>query len=280
MAEVFRTTDPLPAPGLAIKLIRPEHAERVTSLKRFELESAIACRSTHPNLVRGIAPGKCEGRPFLLMEYVPGVTASEALSAGPLPPGHARRVVADIAAALEYLHREHDVIAHRDIKPQNVILSTAGSAVLLDAGIALTPKSRGWTAAGSLVGSPHYLAPEQWSSPDDAGRTVDIYALGALFYELLTATKLFGGATTREVRDGHWDAPAKRRMLTDVRVRRWRDLIDRSTAVDPQRRPRDAGAFARELDQASIWSPLSRWPRGTVGRDRPTLGREAAAHGR
>lgn len=280
MAEVFLTADPLPAPALAIKLMRSKHAERVTSRRRFDLEAKIACAASHPNLVRGLGAGVREDRPFLLMEYVPGVTLAAAIAAGPLDPDHASRVIGDVARALEHLYREHHVIAHRDVKPENIILAPAPRAVLCDLGIVLTPESRGWTASGALVGSPHYLAPEQWAAPDDVDQRVDVYALGALLYELLTSTKLFGGATPDDVRRRHGDAQTRRRMLADARVARWGDLIARCTAFDPRLRPTDPVTLVRELERTPVSALRGWWSRRTGTPTWPHIARGSATHGR
>jgi tRNA A-37 threonylcarbamoyl transferase component Bud32 len=190
MATVYKAYDTRLERDVAIKVIRrgafpPDQLEMM--LKRFEREAQSLAKLSHPNIVKVMDFGEYEDSPYLVMEYLPGGTFKQRLGR-PVPWQEAVRLLIPIARALEYAH-EHNII-HRDIKPANILLTEKGQPMLTDFGIAKileTNETANLTGTGVGIGTPDYMAPEQWmgtSTPQS-----DIYSLGVVFYEMVTGRK-------------------------------------------------------------------------------------------
>jgi eukaryotic-like serine/threonine-protein kinase len=188
MGSVYKALDPALDREVAVKTLggflleAPEHREEY--LERFQREARAAARLSHPNIVAvyDVGVDEATGSPFIVMEYVPGVTLATLLRENPaLPVGQAVEIADQVAAALEEAHR-HGIV-HRDVKPGNVFLDARGRVKVGDFGIARMDGSD-LTQAGVLLGTPGYLAPEVVrGAPADA--RADVFALGALTYALL-----------------------------------------------------------------------------------------------
>jgi eukaryotic-like serine/threonine-protein kinase len=200
MATVYKAFDTRLERDVAIKIIRKglfgeDVLERM--LKRFEREAKALARLTHPNIVGVIDYGDYKGSPFLVMEYLPGGTLKQKLGK-PMPWQVAVRLLLPISQALEYAHA-HGII-HRDIKPSNILLTERGQPMLSDFGIAKildVEEGQTLTGTGVGVGTPEYMAPEQW-----IGRVTpqsDIYSLGVVFYEMVTGRKPYSAETPAAV---------------------------------------------------------------------------------
>jgi serine/threonine protein kinase len=196
MATVYRAFDTRLDCDVAIKFIRMERLtgeEKEKALKRFEREAKELARLTHPNIVKVTDFGKFRGAPYLVMEYLPGGTL-KSLAGKPLPYDQAAHLVAPVARALEYAHEEN--IVHRDIKPGNILLTSRGQPMLSDFGIAKILDVEGGhtlTSTNVAIGTPEYMAPEQWLNQVSAQS--DIYALGVVFYELVTGQRPYTADT-------------------------------------------------------------------------------------
>lgn len=261
-AEVFSARSPRIGRDLVIKHLDDDHTRTPLSRRRFSLESTLALQLDHPHLIRGVEYGIESGRPYLAMNEECGRTLSQLMRAGPAREEQVLRIARDIASALAHLYAHHGVIAHRDVKPDNIVMREDGSAVLCDLGIVLTRENIGWTHPGAVVGSPHYLAPEQWSTPDSVDVRADIYALGSVVFELLTATRLFPGATATEIRERHLDPGWARRRLEQGVSRPWRRVLERAVAPDAEgryRSMREFDAALRELGRRPRAPVLIRW---------------------
>jgi serine/threonine protein kinase/formylglycine-generating enzyme required for sulfatase activity len=190
MATVFKAYDTTLERDVAIKIIRrdafpPNQIGRI--LKRFEREAKALARLSHPNIVKVLDYGEFEGSPYLVLEYLPSGTLKEKLGR-PLPWKDAVRLLLPIASALQYAHEQG--IVHRDVKPSNVLITRSGEPMLSDFGIAKILESEETatlTGTGIGVGTPEYMAPEQWTG--QAGPQADIYSLGVVLYELVTGHK-------------------------------------------------------------------------------------------
>ncbi len=187
---------------VALKRPLPQYLEDAHFLDRFLREAEIGATLHHPNIVRVFERGDVQGVPYLTMELVPGETLATWLKRQPLPaPRRAAALVRDIAQALDYAHLKG--VVHRDLKPSNVMVLPDGMAKVMDYGIARARRFEGLTATGEFLGTPDYMAPE---IIDGRGSTPasDLYALGVIFYELLTGRRPFsagprGAASGRSV---------------------------------------------------------------------------------
>src|SRR5262245_48131667 len=204
MGEVYKARDTRLSRTVAIKLLPGDMAERPDRRARFEVEARAISALSHPNICTLYDVGDEGGRSYFVMEFLEGETLDDRLTRGPLPAAEVVRVAVQIADALANAHRAG--IVHRDLKPGNVML-TASGAKLLDFGLARRPivdsagdalstvsfDQRKLTAEGTILGTFQYMAPEQLEGRDADART-DIFAFGALLYEMATGRKAFEGA--------------------------------------------------------------------------------------
>ena len=205
MAVVYRAYDTHLECEVAVKFIRmerlaPEDAQR--TLKRFEREAKELARLTHPNIVKVTDYGEYNGTPYLVMPYLPGGTLKE-MAGRPMPYLQAARLLAPIARALEYAHEEK--LIHRDIKPGNILLTSKGQPMVADFGIAKILDAEGGstlTSTNVAIGTPEYMAPEQWLN--QISPQTDIYALGIVFYELVTGRKPYTADKWCVAKDAPW----------------------------------------------------------------------------
>jgi serine/threonine-protein kinase len=177
---------------VAIKVISGQLADDETFIPRFEREARLIARLQHVHILPVYDFGREEHLLYLVMRLVEGGSLDQRLRDGPLPPAQAAHLFSQIGSALGYAHREG--IVHRDIKPSNILLDKNGDPYLMDFGIAKLLGGSSLTATGVAVGTPSYMAPEQWRGGDIDART-DIYALGVMLYEMLTGRLPFQGET-------------------------------------------------------------------------------------
>ena len=248
MGEVYLAEDPQIDRKLAIKTVRlvgrPQEIEE--RKKRLLREARAAGRLLHPNIVTLFDAGEAEGLLYLAFELVEGTDLAERLSSGErLSLREALRLVRQAAEALEYAHGQG--IVHRDIKPSNILLDRAGRAKVADFGIAkMAGQSTEMTVAGSVMGSPQYLSPEQIRGDDLDGRS-DLFSLGVVLYEILSGKRPFAGdtITTLVYQILHKDPPP----VSELRAvpPRLEDLLRRMLAKDREERIATPGEAAREL---------------------------------
>jgi eukaryotic-like serine/threonine-protein kinase len=188
---------------VALKVLAPEHASSAAALERFRCEARAVAQLSHPNLVQILDFGKSlDGRVYLAMELLAGETLDVRLRTGPMGWQEAVRIATEAARALSVAHDAG--LVHRDIKPQNLMLTQAGDLKLLDFGVALAltrgldrkPTEKERALRGFAVfGTPEYMAPEQVAGDPIDGRT-DVYALGCVLYEMLTGARAFEGTSS------------------------------------------------------------------------------------
>ncbi|MEW5940842.1 MAG: SUMF1/EgtB/PvdO family nonheme iron enzyme [Chloroflexota bacterium] len=201
MAVVYKAYDTRLETDVAVKVITtealPQNAvER--ALKRFEREAKALARLTHPNIVKVTDYGEYEGKPYLVMPYLPGGTLKAKLGK-PMPWQEAVELILPVAEALAYAHSQHTI--HRDVKPSNIILTQSGRPMLTDFGIAKLldlEDTVDLTGTSAAVGTPEYMAPEQ-AKAKTVDHRVDIYALGIVLYEMVTGRKPFVADTPMAV---------------------------------------------------------------------------------
>ncbi|HXJ73496.1 MAG TPA: serine/threonine-protein kinase, partial [Candidatus Dormibacteraeota bacterium] len=200
MGAVFRARQLKLNRLVALKVLPASLAARDPAFaERFEREGQMLARLHHPNIVAVYDSGRAGDFFYLLMEHVDGVNLREAMRASRFTPAQALAIVPRICDALQFAHDEG--VLHRDIKPENILLDAKGRVKLADFGVgkmlgetaelgstgsAPAPPGGALTQAGTALGTPQYMAPEQREHPDTVDHRADIYSLGVVFYELLT----------------------------------------------------------------------------------------------
>jgi len=212
MATVYKAFDTRLERDVAVKIIRTERLTIETmpiALKRFEREAKALGKLTHPNVVPVSDYGEYEGKPYLVMPYLPGGTLKQKLGRQ-IPWQEAVQLLLPIAEALDYAHSQNMI--HRDVKPSNILLTQRGQPMLTDFGIAKildVEETVELTGTSTTVGTPEYMAPEQVTSKT-ADHRADIYALGVVLYEMVTGRKPFIADTPMAVLIKHATAPLPR----------------------------------------------------------------------
>ncbi|HET9127899.1 MAG TPA: serine/threonine-protein kinase [Propionibacteriaceae bacterium] len=193
MGEVWSGTDLETEETLAIKIMHPHTAEEQTFAARFREEARLAGELRHPNIVHVCDSGEDDGLAFMVMELVPGTTVAKLVaSTGAQRPALVWSVMSQVAAALAVAH-EHGIV-HRDVKPSNILITADGVVKLSDFGIAHATDAVVETRMGEILGTPHYLSPEQ-AEGKRATPQSDLYALGVVAHEMLTGHKPFARDT-------------------------------------------------------------------------------------
>ncbi|MFO0799136.1 MAG: serine/threonine-protein kinase [Gemmataceae bacterium] len=210
MGEVFHARHRELPLEVALKTIRAGHDHRPGTRERFRVEAAAAASLDHPNVIKLYGFDEYAGELYIAMEWVPGGNLADRLAGKPMPPRAAAALVRTLAEAMAYAHA-HGVL-HRDLKPQNVLLTADGTPKVADFGLAriLTDGDDRLTWTGAVMGTPAYMAPEQAAGRDrDVDGRTDVYALGAILYEALTGAPPFVGdskdAVLKQVQES--DAP-------------------------------------------------------------------------
>ena len=203
MGSVFRGRDSRLDRKVAIKILAPEHCRKPKVLARFEREAKMMQTLRHPNIIQLFGVGRRGALPYIVMQFLEGMTLADVLKkkGGKLTPGETLAVVKQIAAGLSFIH--HHGLVHRDIKPQNIIVSPGGRVTILDLGVVRDKSNPGLTKAGAMVGTPYYMSPEQIQGTDEIDKRTDVYALAAMTFELLCGRPPFLGQSNFEVLHAH-----------------------------------------------------------------------------
>jgi len=235
---------------VALKILPERLTTNAEFVARFERESKIAAKLSHPNIVGAVDAGFSGGKYYFAMEYIDGPSLKEILAErGTLPVADALDVMVQMATALEYAGR-NDMV-HRDIKPDNIMFTSDGTAKLADLGLA---KERGGSAsdssltqAGMGMGSPHYIAPEQ-AVGNDVDIRADIYALGVTFYETVTGRLPFSGMDATAIIMNRFQQRPRRADEVDPNIpREVADVIDVMMAHDAKDRYPDPRVLVHDL---------------------------------
>jgi eukaryotic-like serine/threonine-protein kinase len=270
MSIVFVATDNALGRQVVIKVLPYELAATV-SVERFKREIMLSAALQHPNIVPVLSAGQAEQLPYFIMPYVDGESVRARMARGPLSVRETIAILRDVARALSYAHGRG--IIHRDIKPDNILLS-GGAAVVTDFGVAKAisasrervtlggraTSSGGWdsgtiTSVGTSLGTPLYMAPEQAAADPKMDHRADLYALGVVGYEMLVGAPPFYGRTPQALLAAQLTEQPK-----PISSRRYdvppalADLVMRMMEKDPSQRPRSANEVARLLDDPSVMS--------------------------
>ncbi len=249
MSTVYEAVEQPGGAQVAVKVLSQAALEDPNAVARFEREANALRELAHPRLVRLLHVGRHQDRPFLVMERVPGQTLGGLIEAqGPLALPALSVVLTDVAAALDALHTRG--FLHRDVKSTNIIVSPDGHATLLDLGI-LRSQAEGLTRTGAIVGTPHYMSPEQALGLSDVDHRADIYAVGVVAFEALTGTRPFDGENELFVIQQHAHTPAPNVTERAARVpQAASNVVARALTKRREDRYSSAGEFARAFADA------------------------------
>ena len=248
MAIVYRAFDLKTHQTVALKVLREEYEEDPEYKERFKREAEVCRKLNHPNVVNMIDSGMVGGISYIAMEYVDGQTLKEQISEnGKMEQGEAVRCALQILAALSHAHQRG--IVHRDMKPQNVMVSRTGAIKLTDFGIAGMADTKTLTSDGNVMGSVHYFSPEQ-ANGMKATAASDLYSVGVMLYEMLTGHVPFEGETAVSVAMMHLMETPKP-IEEEVSVCRALELIvKKSLEKQPHHRYQNADMMIRDLRRA------------------------------
>ncbi|MGH3499086.1 MAG: serine/threonine-protein kinase [Nocardioidaceae bacterium] len=250
MGEVWRATDSLLGRPVVLKLLKAELAGDAGFRSRLLTEARHAAALSDPHIAGvydvGETPTPHGPVPYLVLEYVEGDTLSGLLTGGPLPPKRAVGLVAQAADALQVAHDKG--IVHRDVKPSNLLVTPQGSVKVTDFGIAKAAADASVTATGQVMGTPHYLSPEQ-AAGSNVSPSSDVYSLGVVLHEALSGARPFDRETPMATLLAHLhDAPPPLGAPVPPALA---GAVARALAKDPTRRQASAAAFASEIRQTT-----------------------------
>jgi serine/threonine-protein kinase len=259
MGTVYDGYDSVIDRRVAIKTMTkpdPADSEAQEELARFRREAQAAGRLAHPNIVGVYDYGEEGDTAYIVMEYAPGTELKKVLDKGErMPPAEAVRIMQGVLAGLQYSHERG--VVHRDIKPGNIILSPDGTVKIADFGIARI-ESSSMTQAGTVLGTPAYMSPEQFMGQTVDART-DIYSAGVMFYQLLTGERPFEGSMSAIMHKALNTEPPRPSDLSVTAPSALDMVVARAMAKRPEGRYESAAQFADAIRTA-----LSEQPRAAV----------------
>ena len=249
MGRVYRALDKKLDVEVAVKLLRPEIAADEGIIQRFKNELKLARMVSHPHVCRMYDFSEDQGTHFITMEYVPGEDLKTTVRrVGPLGLGKALSIARQVCEGLAAAHRLD--IVHRDLKPQNIMLDGNGQVRIMDFGISRSLRAKGITADGMMIGTPEYISPEQAEGKKIDART-DIYAFGAILFEMVTGKVPFDGDTTLSIILKHkLEPPPDPRKLNPRLPKEVGQIILKCLEKDRERRYPSADALYADLVRA------------------------------
>jgi serine/threonine-protein kinase len=269
MSRVFLARDAALDRDVVVKVLRTSLAAAV-SVERFRREIMVSAGLQHPNIVTVLRAGEIDELPFFMMPFVRGESLRARMERGPLSIREAVSVMRDVARALAYAH-EHRII-HRDVKPDNILLS-GGAASVTDFGVAKAvsasrrggdkPQGSTMTGVGISLGTPAYMAPEQAAADPNLDHRADLYSLGIVAYEMLAGAPPFHGRSAQAVLSAHLTERPR-----PIRQRRYDvpddfvALIESCLEKEPKDRPSNASEVIRALD--SLDASSGAYPAGVA----------------
>ena len=246
MAAVYLATDLILDRLVAIKVLRLDFRQNDDAMRRFRREALSATQLTHPNIVGVYDVGQSQEMNYIVMEYVEGTDLKDYVrQRGALHPIEAVRIMMQIVSAIAAAHQNR--IIHRDIKPQNILIDREGNVKITDFGIAVALSDTSLTQTNTLLGSVHYLSPEQ-ARGGMATIQTDIYALGIVLYELLTGRVPFDGESPVSIALKHFQDPLPSVVNPKAMVpQSLENIVLKATAKDPMNRYRSCYEMFQDL---------------------------------
>ena len=249
MANVYLAEDIILQRKVAVKILRLDLQNEPQTQARFQREALATSELSHPNIVSVLDVGTDHGLPYMVMEYVDGPDLKEYIRQNaPLDLHEVIRIMDQILSAVALAHK-HNVI-HRDLKPQNILMDKIGNIKIADFGIAVALNQSSVTQTNSVMGSVHYMSPEQ-TRGGLVTKQSDIYSLGIILYELITGTVPFNGDTPVSIALKHAQEPIPSIRKKDQSVpQALENVVLKATAKDPRDRYATAQAMQADLDSS------------------------------
>jgi len=249
MANVYLASDTILNRKVAIKVLRGDLANDEKFIRRFQREAIAASSLSHPNIVEMYDVGEDNGTYYIVMEYVEGRTLKQLLKKrGTLTTSEVVDIMLQLTDGIAHAHDSY--IIHRDLKPQNIMISDSGAIKITDFGIAMALNSTQLTQTNSVMGSVHYLPPEQASGKGSTIKS-DIYSMGILFFELLTGKLPFKGDNAVEIALKHMRDPLPNiKKLNPNIPNSIENIVLKSTAKNPKNRYNDVKEMYNDLKVA------------------------------
>jgi eukaryotic-like serine/threonine-protein kinase len=249
MANVYKAHDAILNRNVAVKVLRPQFSDDDEFIRRFRREAQAATSLSHPNVVSIYDVGEENNLYYIVMEYVDGLTLKQLIQQrGSLPLEEMVNIMLQISSAIAHAHANH--IVHRDIKPHNILISEKGEAKVTDFGIARAMTSATITHTNSVMGSVHYLSPEQ-ARGGMVNEKSDIYSLGIVLYEMVTGRVPFSGDTAVSIAIKHLqtEVPSPRKFNPTI-PQSIENIILKATAKDPFHRYANVSELEADLHTA------------------------------
>jgi tetratricopeptide (TPR) repeat protein len=261
MSRVFLADDNALGRSVVFKVLLPELAAGVNA-ERFNREVQLSARLQHPHIVPVLSAGQVDGLPYYVMPFVKGESVRARLASGPMPIPEVVSILGDVAKALAYAHA--DGVVHRDIKPDNILLS-GGAATVADFGIAKaisqarsTEPGETLTSLGTSLGTPAYMAPEQVAGDPDVDHRADLYSLGCVAYEMLTGHTPFAGKSPQQMLAAHIvEKPAPLAVHRPGIPPALGALVARCLEKEPSARPQTASEIVTQLEASGAHDSVS-----------------------
>lgn len=254
MATVYRARQASIGRDVAIKVLPSNFTHDKNFIERFSREVEVIAQLQHPHILPVYDYGEYEGMPYIVMAFINGGTLTDFMNNGPMNVGDVAKIVNQIADALDFAHSKG--IVHRDFKPSNVLMDQRGNTYLADFGLAKLTESSSDITGTMIVGTPHYMAPEQTRSGDITG-SVDVYALGVTIYQMLTGQAPYEAPTAAGVMVAHITEPIPK--IHDSRPDLPRDIqkiVEHSLAKEPNQRYKSSTNLAHDLANALSNKPI------------------------
>jgi predicted Ser/Thr protein kinase len=252
MGVVYKARQPHLDRLVALKILPAESGRDATFAERFVREARALAKLNHPGIVAIYDFGNAGPYFYFIMEFVDGVNLRQMIEGRQMSPREALKLVMQICEALQFAHDQG--VVHRDIKPGNILVDRAGRAKIADFGLAklLDPGARDFTLTGAhqVMGTPHYMAPEQMSRPQEVDHRADIYSLGVVFYEMLTG----------DLPVGRFALPSQK-LHVDVRLD---EVVLRTLEQEPRRRYQHVSEVRSEVEKISTTTGAAALPTGAA----------------
>ncbi len=262
MATVYKARHNKLERDVAIKVMHPTYSGEETFIRRFEREARVVARLEHPHIVPVYDYAVHEGHPYLVMRYIKGETLKDRLNEGNLSTREILRLTDAIASALDYAHSEG--VLHRDIKPSNILLTAGQGVYITDFGLARVMQSGESTLSqGMIMGTPHYISPEQAKGVAELDGRADLYSFGVILYEMATGRVPFRAESDFSIIHAQiFDSPPLPSTINDSINPRLEMLLLKALEKEPDARYDTAGAMATALHKALDDTPSNISPAG------------------